>query len=404
MSAPAAPDAPPPAALPEPVRVLVAEDEPHLGALLEQFLVGRGCAVTVVRDGRAALARIRAGGVEVALLDVQMPGLDGFAVLRAARERPLAPEVVIVTGNGTAQTAPEALRHGAYDHLAKPYRMTEVELLVRRAAEKHRLRRAAAAARGMRPGDAVCAGDEALVTGHPALRAVLALVDEAAPGDAPALVVGAPGTGRRALARRLHAASGRSGPLVTVDASAPDVVARLFGGPADDGGPTAAAAPDPAADDGRAPALALAAGGTLCVREGHALDAAALERLLDATLPAAPGGPRLVVATSCARAALVARWGAPLLERVAMLDVALPPLAARGGDVALLVDALLRAAPGGPPVVTAAALARLEGAPWPGNVAELRATLAAALPRARAAGGVLDVAALAVAPLASGER
>lgn len=136
-----------------PPRVLIAEDEPHLGTLLELFLSGRGCDVTLARDGREALAAIRdaladgGAGFDVAVVDVQMPGLDGIGVLRAARRLPLAPEVVLATGNATLEAVQQALALGAYDAVSKPYRMAEVELLVRRAAERRALRRTLAAVR-----------------------------------------------------------------------------------------------------------------------------------------------------------------------------------------------------------------------------------------------------------------
>ena len=128
-----APDGPP-ADGPTAPRVLVAEDEEHLGLLLAQFLRGRGLDVALVRDGAEAAARLAAEPFDVALVDVQMPGLDGVAV------RARAPEVIVATGNGAAEAVLAALRGGAYDAVAKPYRMAEVELLVRRAAEKRALR------------------------------------------------------------------------------------------------------------------------------------------------------------------------------------------------------------------------------------------------------------------------
>jgi DNA-binding NtrC family response regulator len=121
------------------LRVLVAEDEEHLGVLVAQFLRGRGLDVALERDGVAAVARLTAEPFDVAVVDVQMPGLDGLAVLERARQLPRAPEVIVATGNGAVEAVMAALRGGAYDAVAKPYRMAEVELLVRRAAEKRRL-------------------------------------------------------------------------------------------------------------------------------------------------------------------------------------------------------------------------------------------------------------------------
>src|SRR5881398_3244415 len=121
------------------IKVLLAEDEENLGTLLEQFLVGRGHAVTVVRDGRAALQALRAEAYDVALLDIVMPEMDGLEVLRNVREEPEPPEMIIITGNGTIETAISAMKLGAYDYMSKPYRMAEIDVLVRRAWEKRQL-------------------------------------------------------------------------------------------------------------------------------------------------------------------------------------------------------------------------------------------------------------------------
>ena len=96
------------------IKVLIAEDEEHLGAILEQFLLGRGYQVTVTRDGKAALAALRSEAYDVALLDIVMPELDGLEVLRNIREDVAHPEVIIITGKGTIETAITAIRLGAY--------------------------------------------------------------------------------------------------------------------------------------------------------------------------------------------------------------------------------------------------------------------------------------------------
>ena len=121
-------------------RVLVAEDEEHLGVLLVQYLRGRGYEVTLVRDGAAAAAALRDGAFDAAVVDVQMPGADGFEVLAVARGAARPAEVVVASGNATRETAVAALRGGAYGVVAKPYRMAEVELVVQRAVETRRLR------------------------------------------------------------------------------------------------------------------------------------------------------------------------------------------------------------------------------------------------------------------------
>src|SRR3712207_6841372 len=121
------------------IRVLLAEDEGNLAQILATFLTGQGHHVTSCGDGRAALEALRSEAFDVALLDIVMPELDGLEVLRKLRDEADRPEVIIITGNGTIETAISAMKLGAYDYISKPYRMAEIDLLVRRAWEKRRL-------------------------------------------------------------------------------------------------------------------------------------------------------------------------------------------------------------------------------------------------------------------------
>ena len=123
------------------IRVLLAEDEANLSQILTTFLRGRGYEVTPCPNGREALESLRSETFDVALLDIVMPEMDGLEVLRAVRSEPEPPEVIIITGNGTIETAISAMRLGAYDYMSKPYRMAEIDLLVRRAWEKRQLLR-----------------------------------------------------------------------------------------------------------------------------------------------------------------------------------------------------------------------------------------------------------------------
>ena len=125
-----------------PIRVLIAEDEEHLGAILKHFLRSRGYAVTMCRDGRAALTELHAVPYDVALIDIVMPEMDGLEVLRHLQNEPAPPEVIIITGNGTIDTAITAIKLGAYDYISKPYRMAEIDVMVRRAWEKRELGKA----------------------------------------------------------------------------------------------------------------------------------------------------------------------------------------------------------------------------------------------------------------------
>ncbi|MFI5245443.1 MAG: sigma-54-dependent transcriptional regulator [Gemmatimonadales bacterium] len=363
-----------------PIRVLIAEDEADLGEVLRSYLAERGHAVTVVPDGRDALDALASQPFDVALPDIVMPGLDGLEVLRQVRERPSPPECIIVTGNGTIDTAIAAMKLGAYDYASKPYRMAEIEILVRRAWEKRKLasdnrRLSARLSRVDAPRD--------FASVYAPMQAVLALARHAAPGEAAVLITGEPGTGKSELARYVHGHSSRAaGPLVYGDCAAMpagDAEAALFGteGPLD-GVPS----------DVAASAIGLvesAAGGTLVLEDVQSLDSCAqdglVELLSEGTFRRVGSRHRIesevrVVATAgpglskCVRAG---SFRADLLDALAKVSLELPPLRVRSVDIALFAHAMVREF-GGPrgPALASEALDALQEYPWPGNLRELR--------------------------------
>ena len=108
-----------------PARILVVEDEPRLGELLRLYLERDGYTVTVVADGRSAIATVDAGPVDLVVLDLMLPGVGGEAVLAAIRERGDTP-VLIASAKRSDQERIAGLRTGADDYLAKPYNPHEL--------------------------------------------------------------------------------------------------------------------------------------------------------------------------------------------------------------------------------------------------------------------------------------
>jgi two-component system, NtrC family, response regulator AtoC len=363
-----------------PIRVLIAEDEPHLGTVLEQFLVARGFAVSVVRDGLRALDLLRLEQFDVALLDIMMPGLDGLEVLRQVREDPLPPEVIIITGNSTADTAISALKLGAYDFLSKPYRMAEIEALVRRAWEKRVLTRENARLHLLRLREGHGEQVPAFVTQYAPLQAVLSLVERAAPGNSSVLLTGETGTGKRLLARLLHGWSGRAdAPFVDLDCAAPSAAGlevELFG--AEKGAAAGVSAR-------RLGLLELAEGGTLYLGSVADLDVRLQAKLLRALETGSfyrMGGSqkvdvdvRVIAASTRALGRLVSGGSMreDFVQRIGTVRVQLPPLRERLTDVPLLAEHFLSMFSGpSAPRLTGEAVMALERYRWPGNVRELR--------------------------------
>ncbi|GAB1341048.1 sigma-54 dependent transcriptional regulator [Gemmatimonas sp.] len=355
-----------------PIRVLIAEDEAHLGTILEQFMTARGFYVRIVRDGRSALEQLQQEAFDVALLDVVMPELDGLEVLRLVRERPLPPEIIVITGNGTIETAMAALKLGAYDCLSKPYRMAEIDALVRRAWEKRMLVREHRYAQELRHRDV----PTPLVTQFAPLRAVLDMVGKFTESPLPVLVSGATGTGKRTIARHLH--GGRaSAAFVEVDCANYDddqQVIQIFG--------------DPTSLEPTLGALELASRGTLLLRHVETLGPRAQAGLL-AALDAGkfhltadkrrvPTDARIVATTSRDLGALASagRFDEVLLHRLGALRVALPTLRDRRIDIPMLAEHILERSAGtrGCTIDTDALLA-LDAYAWPGNVRELELVL-----------------------------
>ena len=112
-------------------RILIAEDEPRIAAFVEKGLRANGFATTVVADGRTALARARAGEADLLVLDIGLPGMDGFAVLRALRAEKVSIPVIILTARDGVQDTVAGLEGGADDYMPKPFRFEELLARIR---------------------------------------------------------------------------------------------------------------------------------------------------------------------------------------------------------------------------------------------------------------------------------
>ena len=363
-----------------PIRVLIAEDEPNLGMILEQFMTARGFAVTMVRDGRAALDTLRSDSFDVALLDVVMPEIDGLEVLRQIREEPMPPEIIVITGNGTIETAIAALKLGAYDFLSKPYRMAEIEVLVKRAWEKRMLARENVSLQSQLRRAVT---DTHFLTQYAPLRAVLSLIDRVAPSASTVLITGESGTGKDLVARMMHARSAQpDGPFVDLNCAAlADALleTELFG--VEKGAFVGA-------DQRKAGLLELAAGGTLYLDNVGELDLKMQAKLLRALETGSfyrVGGTqkvhvnvRVIASTTrdLSRMVQAGTFRDDFLHRINTIRIALPGLRERIVDVPLLAAHFLsyfgeqvgrRALQ-----LTADAIMVLERYQWPGNIRELR--------------------------------
>ena len=183
-------------------RILVADDEPKLGTLLAEALELDGHEAIRVGGGREALARLEAGAFDVVVTDLRMPGVDGLAVLRAARALHAPPEVVLMTAHATAESAVAAMKAGAADYVVKPFAVDELRMRVRRLASQREAERKSDRLLARLTPD--------LVAESASMREALAAAQRVAATDATVLLLGESGTGKTQLARYIHYRSPRA--------------------------------------------------------------------------------------------------------------------------------------------------------------------------------------------------
>src|SRR5262249_25151055 len=190
-----------------PIRVLVADDEIRLRELLVRELGRKGHEVEGVGDGEAALTRLRDAAYDVVILDMKMPRKEGIDVLRELGAFPEHPQVIVMTGFQEVTTAVEAMKLGAYDYLTKPTKIEELDVVIRKAAEKGQLLRDNQALRAHAPGASPFGG---ILTKSGRMREVMRVVERVAPTDSAVLVLGESGTGKELVARAIHERSARA--------------------------------------------------------------------------------------------------------------------------------------------------------------------------------------------------
>ena len=118
------------------VRVLYVDDEDSLRFLVKEQLSVEGFDVTAAEDGPTALENLKKEEFDIVLLDILMPGMDGFAVLKEIRKNKNHPRVIMLTGVSEISTAIESVKSGANDYITKPYDLTELVSCINRVLAK----------------------------------------------------------------------------------------------------------------------------------------------------------------------------------------------------------------------------------------------------------------------------
>jgi DNA-binding NtrC family response regulator len=356
--------------------LLVVEDEEAFRTLLENRLARKGYRVKTVTCGEEAVDAARSHPFDLALVDIRLPGVNGIQVLQALRELRPAPEVLMMTGHATVETAIEAMRQGAYHYLTKPLDLKELEVVLAKALEKRKL---TDRVEGLHMALDRQTAQVEIIGKSPALLEAVALTRKAAPWDLPVLITGESGTGKELIAKALHRWSDRNGkPWIPINCGALPgnlLESELFGH--EKGAFSGALA-------SRIGLVEAADQGTLFLDEIGELEVGLqtkLLRFLEAGEYRRIGNNRLfkvnvrvVAATNknLEDAIAAGQFRKDLFYRLSGLILNLPPLRRRRDDIPLLVEYFLRRRfPHNPPPVDATVWERLEGYHFPGNVREL---------------------------------
>jgi len=208
-------------------RMLVVDDEPGMRQLLDTAFTDKGFSVSTASNGDKAVELIRDEAFDVIITDLKMPGRDGLAVLKAAKEKSVDSKVVLITAYGTIETAVEAMRLGAYDFIAKPFKLAEIELKVAKIV------RAKGAERVESREPEAALPRRGIVGDSDETKQLLAMIRKIAPSRSSVLITGPSGTGKELVAKAIHDASARcEQPFVALNcaALAPGVLeSELFG-------------------------------------------------------------------------------------------------------------------------------------------------------------------------------
>jgi DNA-binding NtrC family response regulator len=361
-------------------RILIVEDDSAARVGLEQLVRSWGFLAESAGDGEEALAKVTSFRPAIVIADLVMPRMDGLQLLRALQQQGADVTTLILTAQGTVETAVEAMKEGAYDYLTKPVDLQRLKIALDKIVERlETMREVKTLRRQLREHGTF----GAIVGNSPEMRKIYQIIEQAAPTGASVIVTGESGTGKELVAQTIHQLSPRASfPFVAINCAAiPETLleSEIFGH--EKGAFTGAA-------ERRQGCFELADRGTLFLDEIGEMTPQTqvkLLRVLQERKFRRLGGRneqavdvRVLAATNMdpAEAVQGGKLREDLLYRLNVFSLRMPPLRERKEDLELLIQAFVgefnarnqKSIVG----VDQEAMRLLEQYSWPGNVRELR--------------------------------
>jgi len=361
-------------------RVLIVEDDAAARVGLEQLVKSWGFIAESASDGEEALQKVTTFRPAIVISDLVMPRMDGLELLRALQLQGADATTLLLTAQGTVETAVEAMKAGAYDYLTKPIDIQRLKVLLDKIVERlETLREVKALRRQLREHGTF----GPLIGNSPEMRKIYQVVEQAAPTNASVLITGESGTGKELVAQTLHQLSPRASfPFVAINCAAiPETLleSEIFGH--EKGAFTGAA-------DRRQGCFELADRGTLFLDEIGEMTPATQVKLLrvlqERTFRRVGGRTeqsvdvRVIAATNIdpVEAVQKGKLREDLFYRLNVFAFRLPPLRERKEDLALLIQSFINEFNSSNQKSIAGvdhqAMRMIEQYAWPGNVRELK--------------------------------